>query len=176
MWKKFFLLLLLSIILTFTCLYSQNPLLEIKKFKYLDYKINYEDKIFYYKISVDKKGDKYEITTATRFSIPEGEELTLDNIAQSTYAGLIVYFFNPAYEEFLNLVDIQNPKTLEMYGIKIKYEGSEKVGKYWGEKFTLITNDQPQITWIISKTLKMILKIEIPQNNTSMELVDFKRR
>ncbi|MDI3472073.1 MAG: hypothetical protein PWQ48_354 [Thermotogaceae bacterium] len=174
MTKKIF-LLIVFLLISIGYLYS-NALFDIRTFEYIEYKVNYENQIFYYRISLIKKGSEYEVTTSTRFSIPGGtEELTLDDIAGSTYASYILYFFNPAYEEFLNLVNLQNPETLEMYGIVVKYEGTEKVGKYQGEKFTLIINDEPQITWIISKNLKMLLKVELPQGDVSMELVDFKK-
>jgi len=174
--KKILLFIVFLSVISLGCLFSSTSF-DIRKFEYLEYKINYEDQTFYYKISLDKKGDKYEVTTSVKFNVPsDTEELTFENIAGSTYASYILYFFNPTYEEFLNLVNLQNPETLEMYGIVIKYEGTEKVGKYQGEKFTLIIEDQPQITWVISKSLEMFLKIELPQGNISMELVGFKKR
>jgi len=173
--KKIFLFTLLLVFLT-TFVLSEGLNFDIKQFKSLDYKITIKTQTFNYGILIDKKGKNYEITTYTKYSVSEDEKITIEDLTTSIYAGIIVQFFNPAYEEFLNFIDLQNPITKELYGMKIEYEGQEKVGKYSGEKFTLVINGEPEVTWVINKDLKMVIKIVLHQSNTIMELVDFKRR
>lgn len=174
--RSFLILMFIVIALVASYLYAEDMLLDLENFKSLSYRVSYENQSFYYLISIDKEANGYEVTTSTKFFVPKGSGLTMDDVIQSTYAGIMMNFFNPAYEQFLKFINIQNPGTLEMYGVKIEYGGRVRVGKYFGEKFTFITEGSPQIVWVISKDLKMILKVEIPPSNMSMELVDFKKR
>ncbi len=168
---------LLGIILTLSvCLFAYEATLNLLNFKSFTYKVITEDREIMAGFTSEKTKNGYEVTHWSKFVVPEGEEMDYDYFATSYLAAIFTFVYNPAYTSFFGMIDLDNPTTLNMYGIKIVYEGEEKVGKYVGKKFTYYVNEKPLITWVISKQVPLVLKSIIHESNYKFELVDFQKR
>jgi len=84
-------------------------------------------------------------------------------------------FLNPIFNAALESVDLQNPAAFNYFGMQLKYEGMETVGKWTGKKFTLYVSNQPMMTWVISDQIKMSLKTIYHEEELMMELVSFEQ-
>lgn len=171
--KKIFLgiILVLSVYL-----FAYEATLNLLDFKSFTYKVITENQEILAGFSSEKTKNGYEVTHWSKFIVPEDEELNYDYFATSYLAAVFTFVYNPAYTSFFGMIDIDNPTTLNMYGIKIVYEGEEKVGKYVGKRFTYYVNEKPLLTWVINKQVPLVLKSIIHETNYTFELVDFQTR
>ncbi|MGJ8453976.1 hypothetical protein ACSFC1_01555 [Pseudothermotoga sp. U03pept] len=158
-------------------LFAAQETLNLSDFKFFTYKVITEDgQEILAGFTSEKIKNSYEITHWSKFTVPEDEELSYDYFATSYLAALFTFVYNPAYMSFFGMIDVDNPTTLNMYGVKIAYEGEEKVGKYQGKKFTYYVNDKPLISWVINKNVPLVLKSIIHESGYTFELVDFQKR
>jgi|GEM_PF-320357 len=160
------------------CLFAANVTVKLTDFKSFTYKIITEDKQEVLAgVTCEKTKQGYEVTHWSKFIVPsDKEELTYDYFATSYLAALFAFVYNPAYVSFFGMIDVDNPTTLSMYGLRIAYEGEEKIGRYVGKRFTYYASDKPVITWVLSKDVPLVLKSIIHESGYTFELVDFQKR
>jgi hypothetical protein len=89
---------------------------------------------------------------------------------------MIAYVYNPAFLPFFQMIDLDNPSSVNLYGVKIIYEKDEKVGKYTGRRFSYYANDQKLFSWVVAKQIELPIKFEIPEQGYVAELVEFRKR
>lgn len=169
-------LLVVAILIFCSCLFAYEANLNLLDFKSFTYKVITENQEILAGFTSEKTKDGYEVTHWSKFIVPQGEELNYDYFATSYLAAVFTFVYNPAYVSFFEMIDVDNPTTLNMYGIKIAYEGEEKVGNYAGKRFTYYVNDKPLITWVINKQVPLVLKSIVHEAGYTFELVDFQKR
>lgn len=157
-------------------LFAFDATVNLLDFKSFTYKVITEDGEILAGFTSEKTKKGYEVTYWSKFTVPSDEEFSYEYFATSYLASVFTFVYNPAYMGFFGMIDLDNPTTLDMYGIKIAYEGEEKVGKYVGKKFTYYVDGKPTITWVVNKEVPLVLKSVIHENNYTLELVDFQKR
>ncbi len=158
------------------CLFAYEATLNLLNFKSFTYKVFTQGQEILVGFTSDKTKDGYEITHWSKFAVKQDEELSYDYFATSYLSAVFAFAYNPAYTSFFGMIDLDNPTTMNMYGIKITYDGEEKVGKYTGKKFTYFVDDKPLMSWVVNKQVPLVLKSTIYEADYTFELVDFQTR
>ncbi|WP_448522527.1 hypothetical protein [Pseudothermotoga sp.] len=146
--------------------------------------LNYE--LITYKVSVEGRtalvslqfkptvGGAYQAVYTVSFTVED--DLDYEAFAVPYMYLMMSYIYNPAFLPFFQMIDLDNPSTVNLYGMKIVYEKDEKVGKYIGRRFSYYAGDQKLFSWVASKQIELPLKFEIPEQGYVAELVEFRKR
>ena len=165
----------LILLAAISALFATVLIEDFRNVRSFEYKVTTPDGIFFYGASVVKKGNAYELTTYGKQTLDASEEITLEQIFSTSYGNWFIMFLNPIFNAALESVDLQNPAAFNYFGMQLKYEGMETVGKWTGKKFTLYVSNQPMMTWVISEQIKMSLKTIYHEEELMMELVSFEQ-
>ncbi|KAF2957718.1 hypothetical protein AS159_08680 [Thermotoga sp. Ku-13t] len=170
--KKFVVLSVLMLIVIVLAYETQVNFLD---YEFIIYRVTVNGRTATVLLQFDelKKGG-YEVTYSVKFNIED--EFDYEAFALPYIYTMLSYAYNPAFLQFLQMVDLERPSTLSFYGIKIVYEKDEKVGNYTGRRFSFYSNDQKLFSWVASKDIDLILKIEVPSEEYVAELMDFRKR
>lgn len=170
--KKFSLILVLILtVITFAYKAQVNFL----DYEFITYKVTVGEQTAIVSLQFDElKQGGYEVTYSVKFTV-EGE-FDYEAFALPYIYTMLTYAYNPGFVQFLQMVDLDRPSTLNFYGMKIVYEKDEKVGKYTGKRFSFYSNDEKLFSWVASKDIDLILKIEVPSEEYVAELMDFRKR
>jgi len=166
------LIVVLSLALVIVAM-AYQPTVNLLDYKSITYKVSIEDKTALATLQIDKTKSGYDVSYTVKFSVEE--ELEYDLFSLPYMYLMFSYVYNPGFQPFFQMIDIDNPTTVNMYGMKIVYEKDEKVGKYTGKRFSYYANDQKIFSWVVSKQVELVLKFEIPEQKYSAELVDFRK-
>ncbi|MEN3009223.1 hypothetical protein [Pseudothermotoga sp.] len=168
--KKFVTVLFLALI---TMVLAFQPNVNLLSYKSITYRVTIEGKTALTTLQIEKGKEGYDITYIVKFTVQEDFEY---NVFALPYIYLMFsYIYNPGFLPFFQMIDIDNPTTVNIYGMKIVYEKDEKVGKYVGKRFSFYTNDQKLFSFVASKQVELVLKLEIPDQKYVAELVDFRK-
>lgn len=170
--KKF---VVLSVLMLVVVALAYETQVNFLNYELIVYKVTVNGRTATVLLQFDElKTGGYEVTYSVKFNIED--EFDYEAFALPYIYTMLNYAYNPAFLQFLQMVDLERPSTLSFYGIKIVYEKDEKVGKYAGKRFSFYSNDQKLFSWVASKDIDLILKFELPDQNYVAELVDFKKR
>lgn len=170
---KKFLAILVAIIAMVVFAYETQ--LNLLDYESISYKVTVEDKSAIVSLQFNKlKTGGYEAVYSVRFQVED--EFDYESFAIPYLYLMLSYIYNPSFLPFLQMVDLENPSTINLYGMKIVYERDEKVGKYTGKRFSFYSGDQKLFSWVASKQVELVLKFEIPDQNYVAELIEFKKR
>ena len=149
--------------------------LNLLDYELITYKVSVEGRTAFVSLQFNPmKGGAYQAVYTVTFTVED--ELDYEAFAVPYMYLMMSYIYNPAFLPFLGMIDLDNPSTVNFYGIKIVYEKDEKVGKYTGKRFSLYSSDQKLFTWVASKQIELPLKFEIPEQGYVAELVEFRKR
>ena len=165
----------LILLAAISALFATVLIEDFRNVRSFEYKVTTPDGIFFYGASVVKKGNAYELTTYGKQTLDASEEITLEQIFSTSYGNWFIMFLNPIFNAALESVDLQNPMAMSYFGMQLKYEGTETVGRWTGKKFTLYASGDPVMTWVISDQIKMSLKTIYHEEELMMELVSFEQ-
>ncbi|ABV34393.1 MULTISPECIES: hypothetical protein [Pseudothermotoga] len=167
-------ILILLVLLSITLL-GYEAEMNFLNYRSIIYRIVSDEEMILTGFETKRINGKYEVTQWTKFTVDEGQDVTFEQVAASYLAIAFGYIYNPAFQPFFQMIDLDNPTTLNMYNIKIVYEGDEKVAGYVGRKFSYYVDDELQMTWVVSKQIELVLKVIIPTENYTVELVSFEK-
>ncbi len=156
-----------------SALFASVLLEDFRSIRSFEYKITSPEGVFYYGARVEKKGNVNELTTFARRTLDATEEIKMDEIFSTSFGNWFILFLNPIFNAALESVDLQNPMTLSFFGMQLKYEGTETVGRWTGKKYTLYGSGEPMMTWVIDEKIKMSIKTVLHDEGLTLELVNF---
>ncbi|AJC74826.1 hypothetical protein AJ81_07435 [Pseudothermotoga hypogea DSM 11164 = NBRC 106472] len=164
----------LMVLMVASIVVSQHQL-NLLDYELVVYRVSVEDRTALISLQISETNTGgYEVIYTVKFSVID--ELDYEVFAVPYMYLMMSYIYNPAFLPFLGMIDLDNPSTVNLYGIKIVYEKDEKVGKYTGKRFSLYSSDQKLFTWVASKQIELPLKFEIPEQGYVAELVEFRKR
>jgi hypothetical protein len=169
------LVMLLVLISVVSGLFATVLVEDFRNVRSFEYKVTTPEGEFYYGANIVKTGNSYELTTYGRQTLSGTEEITLEQIFSTTYGNWFMLFLNPIFNAALEMVDINNPTALNYFGMQLKYDGMETVGKWTGKKFTLYAGGGPMMSWVINEQLQMSIKTVYYEENLTMELISFSK-
>jgi len=164
----------LMVLMVATTFVSQQQV-NLLDYELITYKVSVEGRTAFVSLQFNPmRGGAYQAVYTVTFTVED--ELDYEAFAVPYMYLMMSYIYNPAFLPFLGMIDLDNPSTVNLYGIKIVYEKDEKVGKYTGKRFSLYSSDQKLFTWVASKQIELPLKFEIPEQGYVAELVEFRKR
>jgi hypothetical protein len=168
------LILVLPVLMVASIFVSQQQV-NLLNHELITYKVTMESRTAFVSLQFNPlKGGAYQAVYTVSFTV-EGE-LDYEAFAVPYMYLMIAYVYNPAFLPFFQMIDLDNPSSVNLYGVKIIYEKDEKVGKYTGRRFSYYANDQKLFSWVVAKQIELPIKFEIPEQGYVAELVEFRKR
>ncbi|HBT39664.1 MAG: Uncharacterized protein XD58_2051 [Thermotoga sp. 50_1627] len=168
------LILVLTLLVTTAILVQAQAEVNLLDYELITYRVSMEDKTALVSLQFNQTKDGYEAIYTVRFTFED--EFDYEAFAVPYMYLMMSYIYNPAFLPFLQMIDLDSPTTVNLYGMKIVYEKDEKVGKYTGRRFSFYSNDEKIFSWVATKQIELPLKFEIPEQGYVAELVEIRRR
>jgi len=165
-------LVVVLMVLTAVVLAQREPV-NLLDYKFITYRVTFEGRSALTVLQVEKKAEGYEVNYTVKFTVQD--EIDYEYFSAPYLYIMLSYMNNPGFLPFFQMVDIDKPATVSVYGAKIVYEGDERVGKYTGKRFSLYTDNQKVFSWVMGKDTELVLKFEVTDQDYSVELVDFRK-
>ncbi|WP_448521637.1 hypothetical protein [Pseudothermotoga sp.] len=168
------LIFVLMVLMVVSTLVSQQQV-NLLDYELITYKVTMESRTAFVSLQFNPMKDgKYQAVYTVTFTVED--ELDYEAFAVPYMYLMMAYVYNPAFLPFFQMIDLDKPSTVNLYGMKIVYEKDEKVGKYTGRRFSYYAGDQKLFSWVASKQIELPLKFEIPEQGYVAELVEFRKR
>ncbi|MCD6103401.1 MAG: hypothetical protein J7J68_05500 [Thermotogaceae bacterium] len=173
--KKVF---LLGIICIVSVSFGWTLLEDLRNVKLVEYILSYEDKTYNVTFEVSRVDSQYEVKQSTSYMVDSNAPIEFYSLFEINLGAYFLSILNPAYNYLLTAVDLTNQETTKIMGFgTLKYEGTEKVGKWTGTRVVLYDESgEKKIEWVLNQNVPFALKVTVIEDQEDQivaELVNY---
>lgn len=173
--KKVF---LLGIICIVSVSFGWTLLEDLRNVKLVEYILSYEDKTYDVTFEASRVDSQYKVKQSTSYMVDSDAPIEFCSLFETNLGAYFLGILNPAYNYLLAAVDLANQETTKIMGFgTLKYEGTEKVGKWTGTRVVLYDESgEKKIEWVLNQDVPFALKVIVigdQEDQIVAELVNY---